>query len=110
MDNLLFVLIGICVFGITFLVKTPVKNVTRYLAYRKVEERGEEYCYARYRKLNLVILLVVLLLSVTLNLMFCVILGNHHKLCFALKATMVAICLYSVYEQLFGPVKEKSGI
>lgn len=105
MDNLIYVVIGILVFGMTFLIKIPIKNVTRYMAYRKKDEIGEANCHARYRRMNLVILLAVFLLSIMLNLLFCVMLGNHHKLCFALKAAMVAICMYSIYEQMFGTVE-----
>lgn len=87
--------VGCSTFVIMMLVKIPVKKLTRYLADRNNYE--DDKLYKRY---NIVLQLLTIIIACVIYMAVLSYLGDDHvKLCCAMKAGVIAIALYAVFER-----------
>ena len=89
--------VGCVTLALMMLIKIPVKMITGRLANRSFEEGKNEVLYKR---LNLVIFVLVFVLACVIYYLVLQWLGEtHFKFCCSLKAGVIAIALYSVFER-----------
>ena len=102
MANILAVLVALFVFFLMFLLKIPMKRWSWRIA--EDRHRGNEgRAYALYRRLNVSVIIMTVLLSVLIYYLICLWGGLHHKLCCSFKAGVLALALYALYDQWFSP-------
>lgn len=93
--------VGCITFVLMMVLKIPVKKLTAFLA-DKIEP-DEEEGYILYKRLNGAIILLTIMVA---TICYYFVLGwleiEHFKLCCSLKAGIIAIALYALYEQWFG--------
>lgn len=95
--------VGCITFVIMMLLKIPVKKMMFILA--NIIEVDEDESYILYKRLNGVVILLTIMVAVVCYYFVLQWLGEEHfKLCCSLKAGVIAIALYAVYEQWFGEV------
>lgn len=95
--------VGCITFVLMMIIKIPVKKMMYILA-DKIED-DEDDCYILYKRLNGVIILLTIMVAVICYYFVLQWLGeDHFKFCCSLKAGLIAVALYAVYEQLFGEV------
>lgn len=88
--------VGSVTFVLMMLVKIPVKKATRLLA-RRAEENRQEILRKRYNLILMVLTMVLACIIYTFVLRW---LGDtHFKLCCTMKAGVIAMALYAVYER-----------
>lgn len=93
--------VGCVTFVLMMFVKIPVKKMTLELA-EKVRNNEEEKLLL-YKRLNVIVIFVTMMLSMICYYFVLDILGEgHFKMCCSLKAGAIAVALYMVFEQWFG--------
>lgn len=96
MNSVISFFVGSVTFVLMMLIKIPVKKVTGALSKRVDEERREIV----RKRLNIVLVVIVMLLACLIYVLVLRMLrDNHFKLCYALKAGVIAMALYAVYER-----------
>ena len=98
MNNVIAFFVGCLTFVVMMLLKIPVKKINRVLA-EKIESDVDE-AYILYKRLNGIIMLIAVMLAVVIYYFVLQWIGEEHfKLCCSLKAGVVAVAFYAVYEQ-----------
>ena len=89
--------VGCITLALMMLIKLPVKAITRRLADDSSDERGNDIRYKRY---NMILFVLVFVVACILYYFVLQWLGEtHFKFCCSLKAGVIAIALYSVFER-----------
>ncbi|MBE5873470.1 MAG: hypothetical protein E7287_03580 [Lachnospiraceae bacterium] len=89
--------IGCITLVLMLLIKIPVKTVTKRLADESFDERGNDIRYKRY---NMILFILVFVVACVIYYLVLLWLGDDHfKFCCSLKAGIIAIALYSVFER-----------
>ncbi len=93
--------VGCITFVLMMLIKIPVKKITFFLAGRLEDDEDDRFVL--YKHLNGVIILLTIMVAAVCYYFVLGWLGEEHfKACCSLKAGVIAIALYALYEQWFG--------
>lgn len=89
--------VGCITLAVMMLVKIPIKYLTRELAERSFGEKDSDVLYKRY---NLVVIVLVFVMAIVIYYFVLQWLGeSHFKLCCSMKAGIISLALYSVFER-----------
>lgn len=93
--------VGCLTFVLMMVIKIPIKKLIYVLVEQMVYD--EDRLYIVYKRCNVVLLFIALLIAAVCYCYVAVLLEvDHLKWCCSLKAGAIAIALYAVYEQWFG--------
>lgn len=88
--------VGSATFVLMMLLKIPIKHLTAYFADRADFEMRD----VLYKRYNIVLQILTMALAYIIYMFVLKWLGDDHfKLCCSMKAGVIAIALYSVYER-----------
>ncbi len=88
--------VGSATFVLMMVLKIPIKRLTRYLADR-ADYVDSDVLYKRY---NIILQILTMALACLIYMLVLRWLGDDHfKLCCSLKAGVIAMALYAVYER-----------
>lgn len=94
-------LVGCITFVLMMILKIPIKWLTAYVADKMKPDVEEGYIL--YKRLNTaIIFLTIIVATIGYYFVFGLIGIGHFKLCCSLKAGVIAVALYAVFEQWFG--------
>ena len=101
MNSAIAFFVGCLTFVLMMVIKIPIKKLIWILVEQM--EYDEDRRYVLYKRLNAVLLLVVLLVAAVCYFYVGMLLEiDHFKWCCSFKAGAIAIAFYAVYEQWFG--------
>uniref|UniRef100_UPI00405721D8 hypothetical protein n=1 Tax=Acetatifactor sp. TaxID=1872090 RepID=UPI00405721D8 len=93
--------VGCLTLVLMMFIKIPLKKLTAKLAETLHEDKEDRELL--YKRLNVLIMVVAVLVSLICYYIVLQILGEtHFKMCCCLKAGAIAIALYAIFEQWFG--------
>ena len=93
--------VGCVTFVLVMFVKLPIKKINYKLAARVVDNEEEKQIL--YKKLNVIIIFIAMMLSMICYYFVLRMLGGtHFKMCCSIKAGAIAVALYMIFEQWFG--------
>ena len=93
--------VGCVTFVLMMFVKLPIKKINYKLATRVVDNEEEKQIL--YKKLNVIIIFIAMMLSMICYYFVLRMLGEtHFKMCCSIKAGAIAVALYMIFEQWFG--------
>lgn len=88
--------VGSATFVLMMVLKIPIKRLTRYLADRANYAESDTL----YKRYNIILQVLTMVLACVIYMLVLKWLGeDHFKLCCSLKAGVIAIALYAVYER-----------
>ena len=93
--------VGCITFVVMLFVKLPIKKINYKLASRVIDNETEKK--RLYKKLNVIIIFIAMMLSMIFYYIVLRMLGGtHFKMCCSVKAGAIAVALYMIFEQWFG--------
>lgn len=93
--------VGCVVFVMMMFIKIPTKRFCKRFA-GKIGKSDEEK-QLLYRRLNVVIIFLTMVLSMIVYYLVLLVMGEtHFKMCCSLKAGAIAVAIYMIFEQWFG--------
>ena len=93
--------VGCVTFVLMMFVKLPIKKMNYKLASKVVDSEEEKQIL--YKKLNVIIIFIAMMLSMVCYYFVLKMLGGtHFKMCCSVKAGAIAVALYMIFEQWFG--------
>ena len=93
--------VGCVTFVLMMFVKLPIKKMNYKLACKVVDSEEEKQIL--YKKLNVIIIFIAMMLSMVCYYFVLKMLGGtHFKMCCSVKAGAIAVALYMIFEQWFG--------
>ncbi len=92
--------VGCITFVLVMLIKLPIKKITAAVASHIAINDEQEYLL--YKRFNIVIMLLAMLIAVVSYYSIIQVMGLEHiKWCCSLKAGAISVALYAIYELLF---------
>ena len=93
--------VGCITFVLMMFIKKPIKKLNSGLALKATKADVERIVL--YKRLNVVIIFVTMMLSMVCYYFVLKLLGEgHFKMCCSIKAGAIAVALYMVFEQWIG--------
>ncbi len=101
MNTAIMFFVGCLTLVLMMFIKIPIKKMTANLAKKWQQEEEEQYIL--YKRLNVLVIFCVILVSLISYYFVLQLLGEEHfKMCCCIKAGAIAIALYAIFEQWFG--------
>lgn len=101
MNSAISFFVGCLTLVLMMIIKIPIKKMVFKLSWEISKEEKQQQMV--YKRLNSILIVCVMLVSVVCYYLVLMVLGEEHfKLCCSVKAGAIAVALYAVLEQWFG--------
>lgn len=101
MNSAISFFVGCLTLVLMMIIKIPIKKMVFKLSWEISKEEKQQQMV--YKRLNSILIVCVMLVSVVCYYLVLMVLGEEHfKLCCSMKAGAIAVVLYAVLEQWFG--------